>query len=225
MSGYYPLFMRLSGKRCVIVGGGKVALRKAQSLLEASAAVRVISPEAEGSLAALAGEGRIEWIRDAYRGGEQLEGAVLVLAAAGDGNVNRRVCRDAAALGIPANNADLPEEGDFITPGVVRRGPLLIAVTTSGASPSAARQICLELEQRYGEEFGRRLELLGDLRAQIRRLVEDPELRQRMNRELQRRFGQTGADAGPGSSFRSRLRSALEEAPTWEAFERLLREE
>ena len=144
----YPIFLDLSGRRCVVVGGGEVANRKARKLLQARARVVVISPEIGADLESVA----IEVHRRAYREGD-LEGAYLVFAATNVREVNAAVAREAKERGVPVNVADKPSEGDFALPSTLRRGRLQVSVSTGGASPTLARRIRGELEEVFGPEW------------------------------------------------------------------------
>jgi precorrin-2 dehydrogenase/sirohydrochlorin ferrochelatase len=144
----YPIFLDLSGRRCVVVGGGGVADRKARKLLQARAEVVVISPEVGAELESVA----VEIHRREYREGD-LEGAYLAFAATNVRKVNAAVAREAKERGIPVNVADSPSEGDFALPSTLRRGRLQVAVSTGGASPTLARRIRGELEEAFGPEW------------------------------------------------------------------------
>jgi precorrin-2 dehydrogenase / sirohydrochlorin ferrochelatase len=177
MSRYYPVYLALTGKRCLVVGGGKVAERKTLGLLDAGAQVRVVSLSFTPGLQSLAKTSRIEAITAPYAP-SHLEGAKLVFAATDSRDVNGRVTADAAERGIPANVADAPEESDFITPSVVRRGDLCISVSTGGNQPMLAARICDELEARYGPEYAQYVELLGRIRDYLKENTDDYAVRQ-----------------------------------------------
>jgi precorrin-2 dehydrogenase/sirohydrochlorin ferrochelatase len=144
----YPIFLDLSGWRCVVVGGGEVANRKARKLLQARARVVVISPEIQPELESIA----VEVHRRPYKEGD-LEGAFLAFAATDSREANAAVAREARERGVPVNVADEPSEGDFALPSTLRRGRLQIAVSTGGASPTLARRIKNELEEAFGPEW------------------------------------------------------------------------
>jgi precorrin-2 dehydrogenase / sirohydrochlorin ferrochelatase len=144
----YPIFLDLSGRRCVVVGGGEVANRKARKLLQARARVVVVSPEVKPELESVA----VEIHRRVYREGD-LEGAFLAFAATSSREVNAAVSREAKDRGVPVNVADAPAEGDFALPSTLRRGRLQVAVSTGGASPALAKQIRGELEGVFGSEW------------------------------------------------------------------------
>ncbi len=161
---YYPAFLRLEGRRCVVVGGGDVAERKVFALLEAGALVTVISPVLTERLSGLKEEGRIEHIGRSYEEGD-LEGAAVIIAATGDMGVNRKVSRDAGST--PVNVVDVPELCTFIVPSVVRRGALTVAVSTSGVSPALARSIREELEGLFPDATGPFLDHLRAVRKEV----------------------------------------------------------
>ncbi|WP_165874076.1 precorrin-2 dehydrogenase/sirohydrochlorin ferrochelatase family protein [Rubrobacter taiwanensis] len=160
----YPLFMDLEGRRCVVVGGGKVALRKARRLAESGARVVVVAPEVLPELAGLAHE----VVERPYRRGD-LDGASLVFAATNKRAVNAAVAEEARDRRIPANVADAPGEGDFAVPSVLRRGALQVAISTGGASPALARRVRRELEERFGPEWTGLVGELSEARKSGRR--------------------------------------------------------
>lgn len=140
--------MDLSGRRCVVVGGGAVADRKARKLLQARAEVVVISPEISPALESMA----VEVCRRRYEAGD-LEGAFLAFTATSSREVNAAVSVEAKERNIPINVADKPSEGDFALPSTLRRGKLQVAVSTGGASPTLAQRIRRELEEIFGYEW------------------------------------------------------------------------
>jgi precorrin-2 dehydrogenase/sirohydrochlorin ferrochelatase len=144
----YPIFLNLSGRRCVVVGGGAVASRKVGKLLQAGAEVVVVSPEVLPELAGM----DVQIQNRAYEYGD-LEGANLAFTATGSREVNAAVAREAKERGVPINVADRPSEGDFAVPSTLRRGGLQVAVSTGGASPTLARRIRGELEEAFEPEW------------------------------------------------------------------------
>ncbi len=178
----YPIFLDLSGRRCVGVGGGEVANRKARKLLQARARVVVISPEIGADLESVA----IEVHRRAYREGD-LEGAYLVFAATNVREVNAAVTREAKERGVPVNVADKPSEGDFALPSTLRRGRLQVAVSTGGASPTLAQRIRRELEGLFGPEWAGIVEEFE--RARRRGEAPDERLDEEVSRCLSRLRG------------------------------------
>ena len=163
---YYPLCLNISGKRCVVVGGGNVAERKVKRLLACGARVDVVGKALTPILAAWKGEGRIVH-READYEDSSLSGASLVIGATDDETVNGRIVKDARARGIPVNIVDDPARCDFILPSVVERGDLMIAVSTGGKSPALAGKLREELEETYGPEYAILLEILGALRGKV----------------------------------------------------------
>ena len=176
MPSYYPMFVDLQGKRCLVVGGGEIATRKVQGLLDADALVLVISPKLSDALSTLVGQGIIAHNPRPFRPDDVL-GCTLVIGATDQPEVNMTVCKAARAHDIWVNIVDTPEACDFIAPALVRRGALQVAISTGGHSPTLAKRIRMQLEELYGPEYGRLLEKLGRERARIRHLIRDPDLR------------------------------------------------
>jgi precorrin-2 dehydrogenase/sirohydrochlorin ferrochelatase len=176
MPSYYPVFVNLEGKRCLVVGGGEIATRKVQGLLEADARVLVVSPTLSQALSALAARAVIVHQPRPFRRDDVL-GCALVIGATDQPQVNRAVCEAAREGNIWVNIVDTPEACDFIAPAIVRRGDLQVAISTGGHSPTLAKRIRMQLEQSYGPEYALLLEKLGRERERIRHLIRDPELR------------------------------------------------
>ena len=179
---YYPVFLEMKDRPCVVVGGGTVAERKVEGLLAAGARVTVISPELTPALAALKKEGRLHHIARLYREGD-LEGYEVAVVATDDGAVNAEVAREgrSASGRIWVNAEDDPPNSDFILPTVIRRGDIVIAASTGGASPALARRLREELEAFLCEDSGPLAELLQEVRQELRSrgIVVDPEAWQR----------------------------------------------
>lgn len=185
MGPFYPVMLNITGRRCVVIGGGPVALRKVHGLLEAHAQIEVISPTVVDGLRKLADEGKvIVQLREYHT--HDLQGATLAFAATGNRRTNAEIARNADQLGVPVNVADVAEEGSFILPSVVRRGDLLLTVSTCGASPAYAALIKAELLERYGEEQGARVRWLGRLRAVAASRITDSRLRHEVLRAAAR---------------------------------------
>ncbi|PWV92024.1 precorrin-2 dehydrogenase [Paenibacillus cellulosilyticus] len=163
----YPIMLRLKGKRCVIIGGGKVAERKAAALLAAGAdQIEVIAEQVTDDLARLGQAGLVRIVDRQYDSDDILR-ASLVIAATSNSTLNARIVSEADSLGIWANSVSDGDEGSFVTPAVVRRGDLVIGITTNGASPSLAARLKVELEQSYGDEYAVRLRALRLLRDRL----------------------------------------------------------
>lgn len=165
---WVPVALDLSGRRVVCVGGGTVAASKLEALDGAGAQMELVSPDAVPALAEKARNGTLTWHRRTYAVGD-LEDAALAIAGTADPEVNERVAADAAAKGIACVRVDAaagsPHPGSAALPAAVRRGPLTLAVTTSGAAPSLATRIRSELDQTYDEAYGTLAALMGELRA------------------------------------------------------------
>lgn len=165
--GYYPVFLDLTGRPCVVIGGGVVAERKVERLLAVEASVTVISPGLTASLEALARQGRIRHVGREYGPGD-LAGSELAFVATDDGQVNAAVARDGRAAGVWVNAADDPANCDFILPSVLRRGELVVAVATGGASPALSRAIREELEAYLTDDYAVLAEVVAEVRREFR---------------------------------------------------------
>ncbi|MBI4491842.1 MAG: bifunctional precorrin-2 dehydrogenase/sirohydrochlorin ferrochelatase [Chloroflexi bacterium] len=168
MNRYYPAFLDLKDRRCVVVGGGAVATRKVQALIEAQARVTVIAPQLSAELQPLVGAGAVEHATRAYEPGD-LAGAFLAIAATDDAAANARVAREARARGVLVNAVDDLPNCDFIAPAIVKRGDLVVAISTAGKSPAFARRLREELEQLLSDDYLALLDLLGEVRTELRR--------------------------------------------------------
>lgn len=160
---YYPVMLDVSGKSCLVVGGGSVGFRKIISLLQYGSLVRVVSPDICEELTKLHNSEQIIWIKDNYKC-EYLENIFLVFAAANNSEVNQKIYDDAKNKNIPVNIVDVPELCDFIMPAVFRQGDLTIAVSTNGKSPTLAKKICEDLSKIFGTNYAVFLDILGELR-------------------------------------------------------------
>lgn len=166
MSGYLIYLSQLHRVLCVVVGGGEVAERKVSSFLEAQAKVKVISPTLTEGLRQLVAKGAIDHLPRAYQDGD-LEGAFLAIAATDDPAANRAIFQEAQARKILVNVVDEPSLCNFLVPAVVRRGSLIIGISTEGRSPALAARIRQRLESLFGPEYASLLDILGDLREWI----------------------------------------------------------
>ena len=169
MQQLYPINLNIKGRRCLVVGGGRVALRKVRGLLDAGANVHVVSPEIDPRIMELSVGAEPRPFAES-----DTVGAVLVIAATDDPAVNKRVARAAEERGVPVNVVDVPELCSFFLPAVVRRGGLAISVSTSGASPALARDIRKKLEKEFGPEYEAYLELLDACRERVLQNVPSP---------------------------------------------------
>ncbi len=180
MSRYYPICLSLEGKPCLVVGGGAVARRKVQSLLDVGAVVTIVSPDFCDELRAFDGVRRIERPFEE----QDVAGACLVYAATDDPAVNSAVAAAARKHGALVNVVDTPAECDFIVPSTLTRGDLTISVSTGGAAPALARRLRLGVEPLIPEDFAEFVSLLGELRAEVAAAVPDIKRRSAILREL-----------------------------------------
>ncbi len=204
MSTLFPIFMKLSGEPCLVVGAGLIAEQKLEGLLASGAEVQVIAPNATDSIRQLAADGRISWIERTFEPSD-VDGKVLVVAATGNRAVNEEVFRAASSRHVLCNAVDEPEHCNFYYPAVVRRGDLQIAISTAGHSPALAQRLRVELEKLFSPEYGDLLHWLGKVRTMLFRRSMDPQSRKRAlhkiaSREVADRF--------------IRSRRPLREAPT-----------
>jgi precorrin-2 dehydrogenase len=161
---FYIACLRLTGRRCVVVGGGDVGLEKVEGLLACDADVVLIAPEARPELVQLALEGSIRWQRREYATGD-LDGALIAIAATDDTDLNIRVFEDAEARAMLVNVVDVPPLCNFILPAIVRTGPLAVAISTAGASPALAKRMKREIAELFGEPYAVLAVLLNDARG------------------------------------------------------------
>ena len=160
---FYMACLDLTGRRCVVVGGGSVAFEKAAGLVSCGASVTVISPHLDEAFHSL----EVESVLRNYRTGD-LRGAFLVIAATSDPEVNSRVSRDAERHGKLCNVADVPELCNFILPAVHRQGPIAVAVSTGGASPALAKRLRSEIAELVGPEHAELAEELRAMRPEVK---------------------------------------------------------
>ncbi len=166
----FPVFMRVKGAAVVVVGDGDEAVAKARLLAQSSAVLRIVSANPEPALQALIDATGAEHVQSAYAA-RHLEGAVLAFAATADAALDRRICGDAQAAGIPVNAVDRPELCDFFTPAIVNRAPLAIAIGTEGAGPVLAQMIRARIDQLLSPSLGPLAALASGLRERVERLV------------------------------------------------------
>lgn len=183
MSEYYPVFLSLKGRSCVVIGGGAVAERKVESLLSSGAQVAVVAPELGPILQQMAREATIDWFQRPYARGD-LSGAFLVIAATDDQAANEMIKAEADELGILVNVVDNTPLCNFIVPSVIQRGDLTVAFSTGGKSPALAKRLRQTLEEAIGPEYAEFLKLAGDLREAVKQRYADQERRARFWQEL-----------------------------------------
>jgi precorrin-2 dehydrogenase/sirohydrochlorin ferrochelatase len=161
---FYIACLRLTGRRCLVVGGGNVGLEKVEGLLACDADVTLVAPDAHPELVQLALEGSIRWERRPYEASD-LEGCLIAIAATNITDVNIRVFGDAEKRAMLVNVVDVPPLCNFILPAIVRNGPLAIAISTAGASPALAKRMKSEIAEAFGEPYAQLAVLLNDARG------------------------------------------------------------
>lgn len=162
----YPAILLLEGRLAIVIGAGAVAERKVRTLRDAGARVRVVSPDVTDALRGRATAGEIELLERRFAPGD-LAGAAAVVAATDDTAVNQAVFEEATGRGIPVNVVDDVDRCTFIAPSIVRRGDLVLAISTGGKSPALAVRIRERLEHEFGEDYARFLDLMGRLREEV----------------------------------------------------------
>jgi precorrin-2 dehydrogenase / sirohydrochlorin ferrochelatase len=166
----YPVGLKLAGKRCLVVGAGTVAERKIAALLAAGGLVHVVAPEASPAIRAWAQEGRLTWSARVAVPGD-LSGCLLAIVCSDDRAANRLLAEEAARCGVLVNVADAPEEGDFVSPALVERDEVLIAVWSGGGGPMVSQLVRDRVAESVGEEWGALSRLLSRCRAEINRTL------------------------------------------------------
>ena len=164
--GYYPICLDMRGKRCLVIGGGPVAERKVDGLLGAEAIVTVISPSITERLRRWRAEGKLRHVERLCQSGD-LEGYNLVFVATDDKEISAMVAKKGHERRVWVNAADDPAHCDFILPAVLRRGQLLVAITTGSLSPALSRAIREELEAYFTEDYGTLAEIVGEVRREL----------------------------------------------------------
>lgn len=193
---YYPVFLDLTGKSCVIIGGGKVAERKCSALIKAGAKLTVISPYITKRLADYKRSGFIRHIHRDYRSTD-IKSAFVVIAATDSDETNKKVAEDARASNKLLNVVDTPSLCNFIVPAVVNRGLLTIAISTGGASPAIAKAIRKELQKLYGPEYSRYLKFIRDARSRAMRDIPNKKEREKFLKALGADFFKKGLLLSP----------------------------
>ena len=206
--GYYPVMLELRAQRCLVVGGGPEALRKARGLLGAGASVKVVAPMMDPRLKQMPG---LEIVERPFRTAD-LHGMRLVVVATDDEALNRTVARDAGDLGVLVNVVDCPALCSFILPATLKQGPVQVSISTGGASPALARKLRDRLKETVGPEYGELAQLLGELRAEAIAKVSDGEARARL---FERRSDDNFLEMirqGRSDEVRSLMRKLLDES-------------
>ena len=164
---YFPIVLEMTGRRCLVIGGGVVAERKIAGLLEVGAEVTVISPKVTEAISHWSKNNSIQLAARCYQNGD-LSGHELVFVATDDADVNDRVYQEGKSCGVWVNSADDPARCDFILPAVIRRGDLTVAVSTGGASPAATRAIREELDDYFTAEYAQLVQVAAEVRMELK---------------------------------------------------------
>jgi precorrin-2 dehydrogenase / sirohydrochlorin ferrochelatase len=162
----FPMFVKLEGRQCLVVGAGAIAEGKIRGLLQAGAAVRVVAPRAVLQIQTWAKNNAIVWHTRAFHP-HDLDGAFLVITATSSPEVNAEVFKRASEKNVLCNSVDDPDNCDFYYPAVVTRGDLQIAISTNGRSPALAQRLRQELEEQFGPEYAAWVNELGEVRDQL----------------------------------------------------------
>lgn len=206
MTNYYPVYLNLNGKKCMVFGGGQIAEDKVAKLRNAGAQVSIISPTVTPDLEAWAQRGDFEWQSREYRTGD-LQGAFLGIAATNKRQVNNEIFQEAEQLGILMNVVDYPEECTFIAPSIVQRGQVTIAISTGGASPALARKLRETLSEDPALEWADLADVLASARKEVKKrgLTVDPQRWQCCITDELLELTQSGKEEQALSSLLSRL--------------------
>ena len=162
----FPAFLKLAGRRCLVIGAGRVAEEKIKSLLQAEAEIRVVAPAATDRVRAWSRAGKIQWNARKFRSSD-LKGIFLAVAATSSPALHARIFREARRRGVLFNVVDDPAHCDFYYGSVVRRGSLQIAISTGGHSPALAQRLRKQIEREFGDEYERWIEELGAARQKL----------------------------------------------------------
>jgi precorrin-2 dehydrogenase / sirohydrochlorin ferrochelatase len=180
---HYPLFLDISGKSCIVTGGGKIAERKVVMLLKFNAEVKVISPKINRALSKLLELGKIKVIEREYKDGD-LNEASLVFAATNKKEINERIKNEAALKGILVNVVDDPVLCDFIVPSIVKKGPIVIAISTSGVLPSLSKKLRKEISEHISKDYVKYVQIVGNFRKLLIETVKDKKKRAEIMAEI-----------------------------------------
>jgi precorrin-2 dehydrogenase/sirohydrochlorin ferrochelatase len=208
--GLFPVFLKLKGRRCLVVGAGMVGEAKVRTLLEGGADVQVVGPKATATIKQWRRKGKLIWHARSFQPSD-LEGMFLVVVATSSRQLNEYVCQEAVRRRVLCNVVDDPAHGDFYYGAVVRRGPLQIAISTSGCSPALAQRLKRELEKQFGPEYEAWVEQLGETRRRLLAETMDPKRRQRLLHHLTSGEGYSAFVRSKGGKRRAKLVSGTPE--------------
>ncbi|WP_371364096.1 Siroheme synthase [Sporomusa rhizae] len=204
----YPINLKLTGRRCAVVGGGTVAERKAVALIAAGAQVSIFSPVLTAKLTGLQQDQCLTWIPRSYEIGD-LDKFFLVSCATDQPEINRQAAEEARAAGALVNVADAPEISDFYVPAHIAHGDLLITVSTGGGSPALARQLKHKIAEDFGPEYGYYLALVAKLRLEMKERLATSKDREKFWRETIDHETLDLLRAGKFSEAEERIRHAV----------------
>jgi len=182
---YFPLYLDISNKLCIVLGGGKVAERKTLALLKYNARVRVISPNITRRLSELASECKIEVRTRDYRSGD-LRGATLVFAATSNKKINKNIKEESEKKGIQVNVVDNPDLCTFIVPSVIKKDDIQIAISTSGRLPLLSKKLRKDISRYITNDYLRYLKILGNFRRYLLKNIQDAGKRNKIMRKISR---------------------------------------
>ncbi|KJS22538.1 MAG: hypothetical protein VR72_05730 [Clostridiaceae bacterium BRH_c20a] len=181
----YPISLNITRKKCIVIGGGKIALRKINSLLEAGAVVFLISPKISDEIRRLVNENLIQWIEKEYNS-ELVNDSFLVIAATNIREVNQEIANFCHAANILVNVVDSPNDSSFIVNSYLKQGDLTLAISTNGKSPALSHKIREDLTVLFGPEYAVLLDLLAEVRGMAKKNIEDEVKRNKFFREIVR---------------------------------------
>jgi precorrin-2 dehydrogenase/sirohydrochlorin ferrochelatase len=180
---YYPIYLDIKDRNCLVVGGGSVGTRKVETLLECGATVTVVSIDAADTLKRLSDRGVIQLNERAFQF-DDLDNMFLVIGATDNEALNFKIHAAAGRRGVLCNIADRPEACNFILPSIVNRGDLIIAISTSGKSPAFAKKLRKQLEAQFGNEYAEFLDLMGAIRKKLLSKDHEPEAHKHLFEQL-----------------------------------------
>ncbi|HUE54941.1 MAG TPA: bifunctional precorrin-2 dehydrogenase/sirohydrochlorin ferrochelatase [Candidatus Udaeobacter sp.] len=182
----FPMFLKLAGRPCLVVGAGFIAESKISGLLAAHADVSVVALEVTPKIRSWADSHKIAWQQRHFQPGD-LENMFLVVAATSSTVLHEEIFREATKRGVLCNIVDVPDLCDFYYPAVVQRGALQIAISTSGHSPALAQRLRKELERQFGPEYEQWLEKLGEIRGELLSKLDPEERKRRLHDQVSRK--------------------------------------
>ena len=180
---YYPVFLDVRNRPCLVVGGGSVGLRKVLTLLDCGAAITVVSPVVHAKLQDLSSKGAITLLKRPFTSSD-MSGMFLIIGATDNQELNQQIHTEAERLGMLCNIADRPKACNFILPSIVKRGDLVIAISTSGKSPAFAKRLRKDLEKQLGNEYAAFLDLMGAIRKKLLAQNHEPEAHKQLFEQL-----------------------------------------